>query len=181
MALASISDRPLPPELNGARLLGERAAIAGYTRNGSISAGGSCRFLETSDGWITLNLARDDDWESLPALVQRDIPPDWSALADAVLDIATDGLVAQGRQLGLAIAKHGFDARPGSWPWIQVQGAERATRSNSPPLVIELASLWAGPLCGHLLHITGARVIKVESVHRPDGARFGAARFPSSA
>jgi crotonobetainyl-CoA:carnitine CoA-transferase CaiB-like acyl-CoA transferase len=44
-------------------------------------------------------------------------------------------------------------------------------------LVIELASLWAGPLCGHLLQAMGARVIKVESPGRPDGARFGPPAF----
>ncbi|HLG88093.1 MAG TPA: CoA transferase [Alphaproteobacteria bacterium] len=39
------------------------------------------------------------------------------------------------------------------------------------------SSLWAGPLCGHLLRLLGARVVKVESMSRPDGARFGPARF----
>jgi crotonobetainyl-CoA:carnitine CoA-transferase CaiB-like acyl-CoA transferase len=43
--------------------------------------------------------------------------------------------------------------------------------------VIDLSSLWAGPLCGHLLQTLGARVIKVESSQRPDGARFGAENF----
>ena len=40
-------------------------------------------------------------------------------------------------------------------------------------LAIDLSSLWAGPLCGHLLTRIGCRVIKVESTSRPDGARFG--------
>ena len=45
------------------------------------------------------------------------------------------------------------------------------------PLVVDLSALWAGPLCCHLLQIAGARVIKVESTRRPDGARKGPAEF----
>lgn len=39
--------------------------------------------------------------------------------------------------------------------------------------MIDLSSLWAGPLCGHLLTRIGCRVVKVESIARPDGARLG--------
>ncbi len=46
-----------------------------------------------------------------------------------------------------------------------------------PFTVVNLSALWAGPLCGHLLAALGARVIKVESVTRPDGARRGPRRF----
>jgi len=45
------------------------------------------------------------------------------------------------------------------------------------PLVVDLSSLWAGPLCGHLLTRAGARVVKVESTRRPDGARLGPPGF----
>ncbi len=45
------------------------------------------------------------------------------------------------------------------------------------PLVIDLCALWAGPLCGQLLVQAGARVIKVESVSRLDGARGGPPEF----
>ena len=53
---------------------------------------------------------------------------------------------------------------------------ESASRPGRP-LVVDLSALWAGPLCGHLLHLCGADVIKVESDTRPDGARFGNAAF----
>jgi crotonobetainyl-CoA:carnitine CoA-transferase CaiB-like acyl-CoA transferase len=43
--------------------------------------------------------------------------------------------------------------------------------------VLDLSTLWAGPLCGHLLGLAGARVIKLESLSRPDGARHGPAAF----
>jgi crotonobetainyl-CoA:carnitine CoA-transferase CaiB-like acyl-CoA transferase len=48
---------------------------------------------------------------------------------------------------------------------------------RGPPLVVDFSSLWAGPLCARLLAARGARVVKVESRSRPDGARFGPAPF----
>jgi crotonobetainyl-CoA:carnitine CoA-transferase CaiB-like acyl-CoA transferase len=44
-------------------------------------------------------------------------------------------------------------------------------------LVVDLSAMWAGPLCARLLGLAGMRVIKVESVWRPDGARAGDPRF----
>ncbi|WP_245367440.1 CoA transferase [Nocardia goodfellowii] len=38
-------------------------------------------------------------------------------------------------------------------------------------LVVDLSALWAGPLCARLLGLAGARVVKVESVQRPDAGR----------
>jgi crotonobetainyl-CoA:carnitine CoA-transferase CaiB-like acyl-CoA transferase len=45
------------------------------------------------------------------------------------------------------------------------------------PLVVDLSALWAGPLCAQLLGAAGARVVKVETVDRLDGARRGEPRF----
>jgi crotonobetainyl-CoA:carnitine CoA-transferase CaiB-like acyl-CoA transferase len=55
----------------------------------------------------------------------------------------------------------------------------RLLAGNRPPesidglVVADLSALWAGPLVGALLVRAGARVMKVESSTRPDGARFG--------
>jgi len=44
--------------------------------------------------------------------------------------------------------------------------------------VVDLTSLWAGPLCSKLLGAAlGARVVKVEDLRRPDGARQGPPAF----
>ena len=176
MALAHCTGRDFLAIHGGARLLGERAAIAGHARNGPISPGGSCRFIEAQDGWIALNLARDDDWQMLPAVFEREIEADWGAVAAAARGISADILVARGRDLGLAIAPH---RPPGSVrPWHRaILEPGHAPPRNEAPVVIELASLWAGPLCGHLLTLAGARVIKVESTSRPDGGRSGPRAF----
>jgi crotonobetainyl-CoA:carnitine CoA-transferase CaiB-like acyl-CoA transferase len=44
-------------------------------------------------------------------------------------------------------------------------------------VVVDLSSMWAGPLCARLLGLAGADVIKVESASRPDGGRAGERRF----
>jgi crotonobetainyl-CoA:carnitine CoA-transferase CaiB-like acyl-CoA transferase len=43
--------------------------------------------------------------------------------------------------------------------------------------VLDFSSLWAGPLCCSLLQSAGARAVKLESLSRPDGSRFGPAAF----
>lgn len=61
---------------------------------------------------------------------------------------------------------------PAGVRWRECKDAMR--RSRSPhPLVVDLTSLWAGPLAGSLLAEAGARVVKVEGSARPDGARRG--------
>lgn len=56
-------------------------------------------------------------------------------------------------------------------------GPPRRPAPRHRPLVVDLSSMWAGPLCAKLLGDAGARVVKVESVRRPDGARQGDAAF----
>ncbi|GAB2985869.1 CoA transferase [Amycolatopsis acidiphila] len=59
-------------------------------------------------------------------------------------------------------------------------GPARAVRRRwrlPPMLVADLSSGWAGPLCGHLLTLLGARVLKVEDPARPDGARVWSREF----
>lgn len=184
LALASAADgamlalKHLVPEaqlpLNGALLLGERARLLGLSRQGRTSANGSCRLLDTLDGRIALNLARDDDWGLLPALVEDAGACDWDSLAALVARWPTDELVARGAELGLAIAADRPAVAPKHWV-VRTPGA--TTRRRDRPLVLDLSSLWAGPLAGSLLAMLGADVTKLESAARPDGARGGHAGF----
>ncbi len=60
--------------------------------------------------------------------------------------------------------------------WLASDGTSSVHKS-SPLRVVDLSSLWAGPLCGQLLASAGCEVIKVESLSRPDGARLGSPEF----
>lgn len=170
LALAALCPT-LDPGFDACRLLGERAAIAGLSRQGRRSAGGACRLWQVVDGVLALNLARADDAELLPAWVEAAVA-DEAALADILARRELATLVERARLLGLAAAPM---LPPSSQPtWFH------ATRHAPPvqpprrtPLVIDLGALWAGPLCAQLLSQCGARVVKVESRARPDGARNG--------
>jgi hypothetical protein len=175
------------PRLYDTRLLTERAALSGLKRGGAASCNRTCRLLEARDGWIAINLAREVDRNSVPALVGCTFEEEpWSALARATPRLRVAQLVESARRLGLAVAAVGRPAvRSGEAPpdaIFPVQPiAGVAPRSPNwtrfPPLVIDLSALWAGPLCAHLLGQAGAHVIKVESPGRPDSIRATAPEF----
>jgi crotonobetainyl-CoA:carnitine CoA-transferase CaiB-like acyl-CoA transferase len=54
---------------DAAELISGRAALAGFTRGGQVSAGGSCLLLRAADGWCAVNLSRPDDLAAVPAVV----------------------------------------------------------------------------------------------------------------
>lgn len=159
---------------NGALLLGERARILRLTRQGAVSANGSCRLLATKSGRIALNLPRADDWELVPALLGEPAA-DWAALARIAATRPARELLEQGRLLGLAIALDQHVPAPPAPLRLETLGTPRLCAGA--PLVVDLSALWAGPLAGALLAAAGAQVVKVESIRRPDGARAGDRRF----
>jgi crotonobetainyl-CoA:carnitine CoA-transferase CaiB-like acyl-CoA transferase len=60
--------------------------------------------------------------------------------------------------------------------WPQREASVRSSRPASPLAgvrIFDLTSFWAGPYVGQILGFFGAEVIKVESIQRPDGTRFG--------
>ncbi|WP_162846139.1 CoA transferase [Seongchinamella sediminis] len=164
--------------LDGASLLSERAAFPGLSRQGRVSANGSCHLLRARDGWLALNLARDDDWALLPAWLEAALDlPCWQQLAERVAQRDISRLLERGRTLGLPVAcARPENRRADSWFSLASRGPGGAG-GRSGPLVVDLSSLWAGPLCTHLLGLAGARVIKVESAGRLDGARGGDTDF----
>lgn len=175
-ALAALGARVPEAYADGAALLAERAALLGLQRNGATSSGGSCRLLRSADAMLAVNLARRDDWGLLPAWLVDSAVVDWGTLAQRLRRHGSAEVVERARLLGLPVAAATLPA-PASEPWCRVQrhAPPLATdRGGRRPLVVDLSSLWAGPLCAQVLHQLGARVIKVESALRPDGARSDA-------
>jgi hypothetical protein len=183
MALSLLAGDDWAADLDGPALLGEHAAIWGLRRRGTTSPSGSCRLVACADGWIAVNLARPDDIALLPAWLEQDAeviePTDpWSGLSHSVRPRDSGALIARARLMGLPVAPVAPPPQcPPAWLRIDACGTARPHRDRRPPLVIDLSSLWAGPLCTQLLLACGARVIKVESTARPDGARLGPATF----
>lgn len=163
-------------------LLGERAAISGLRSGGDVSCGGATRLVLTGDDdWMAVALARPEDIELVSAWLELATPPTdvWAAVVDGVATGRSEDLVERAVMLGLPVALLPRTPAPAT------DAVSRTlVRAPDPPpsaltdlVVVDLSSLWAGPLCGSLLASAGARVIKVESTTRPDGARVGPAAF----
>jgi hypothetical protein len=164
--------------LDGPALLGERAALSGLTRRGEQSCGGSSRLLRSTDSWIAISLVRPADVELLPAWLGVAASADpWPAVASAVATRAGAELVQSGAELGLAVARLG-ERQDDRAAVVAIRLGEAAPAPlGTRRRVVDLSSLWAGPLAGQLLAAAGMDVVKVESITRPDGAREGTAAF----
>ncbi len=177
-----------PVAVDPLELLTQRAALAGLGRQGSRSCGGATRLLASADGWLALSLARPSDHELVPAWLERDAPLDgegWDSIAEVVSHRPGRPLVERAALLGLAAASVGEPQADPVDPTRSPDGVRRVRLDGVAPgsgslvgcRVVDLSSLWAGPLCGALLARAGAEVIKVESTRRPDGSRSGPAQF----
>ena len=182
-ALLAAARRAGAPDLD-MRLFAERAAELGLTRHGGVSANGAARLLRTVDGWVAVNLARPDDLDAVPAWIGCEIGDDpWTALTRAALLRKASDLAQAGQELGVPVAAVGVRDDEQQRARGRIEGARIVRLGQGRPgpirrpLVIDLSALWAGPLCAHILGLAGARVVKVESVRRPDAARQGPAAF----
>jgi crotonobetainyl-CoA:carnitine CoA-transferase CaiB-like acyl-CoA transferase len=193
-----------PVDVDVLALLGERAALAGLRRGGDVSCGRAARLLAAADGWVAVNLPRLDDLDLLPAWLADYAPADgpgaepddagsgpaesvWAAIAAAVATASAESLAERAQLLGLpaaALPRHPPPVSPADallMGGLPVRATRRGDAAAIPRLegllIADLSSLWAGPVCTNLLQQAGARVVKVESVHRPDGARRGPTEF----
>jgi crotonobetainyl-CoA:carnitine CoA-transferase CaiB-like acyl-CoA transferase len=172
-ALATVAGRPV--QLDGRRLLGERAALAGFGRRGPVSAGGGTHLLRAMDGVVALTLARDADREAVPALLGRERTGEpWAAIGRWASRQPAVQVADRAALLGIPAAALPEEA-PVLPPYRLCRKGSRT--ETDVPLVVDLTALWAGPLAANLLGLTGARVVKVESRSRLDGARQGPRAF----
>jgi hypothetical protein len=163
---------------DGLDLVVERARAAGLSRGGSLSCGGFARILPCADGWIACSLARPEDVELLPAWFDEPVgvaADPWTVVETLAARRTAAELVIAAAPLGLPVAALG--EVPAEADPVGRQHLSNERRRRHRPLVVDLSSLWAGPLCARLLGELGAEVVKVESTTRPDGARLGPDRF----
>jgi crotonobetainyl-CoA:carnitine CoA-transferase CaiB-like acyl-CoA transferase len=164
-------------DVDAATVLAGRATIMNLDPPGRISAGGATRLLPTADGWCAVALPRDDDVAALPALIEVDaVTGDpWAELSRWAATCSSHDVIARTQLLDIAAAALG-EASAGR-PTVRPYGAGAGPRRADGLLVVDMSSLWAGPLCGQLLARAGAVVVKVESASRPDGTRRGEPAF----
>jgi hypothetical protein len=154
--------------IDGPALAAERAAVVGLTRNGTTSCGDAARLVQALDGWLCVDLPRPSDLDLLPAWLEDDGP--WEAL---VAERPSADLLERAALLGLPVTAPGeCTGRPSS-----TRLGDGPPRTPEGLRVVDLTSMWAGPLCASLLSMAGAEVIKVEAPDRPDGARSGPKAF----
>lgn len=183
----------VPLEVDAVALLGERAAIGGLTRRSPTSCGGATRLVRAADGWLAVALPRPEDRELLPAWLGLDAadPGDaedneasWAVVEGALGGRRCREAAERAWMLGLPVSH--LPQGPGAAatappPLPMIATPVPAPVPDPRPLrditVIDLSSLWAGPLCGNLLSLAGADVVKVESTTRPDGSRAGPGQF----
>lgn len=181
-------------DLTGTRVdafgaLVERSRLQpGLRRGGTTSCGGSTRILRAADGLIALALPRESDVQSLPALLEADVEGTgrslpvseaiWERAGECIARAPSRHWTSRATLLGMAVGRFGECAIPtAAFPAVRTITYRAGEPVSGRPVVVDLSSLWAGPLCGHLLSEMGAEVVKVEDVNRPDGARIGSPGF----
>ena len=152
------------------RMVLDRSDSLPLDRPTHISPNGSCRLLPTLDGWIAVNLPRTDDRDLVPAWTHTDWGLDpWETVTAAARREATASFAARGAGLGLPVAILGESCE-------RLPGDRLHPSASTGPggrlRVLDLSSLWAGPLCGSILALFGHAVLKVESATRPDPIRI---------
>ena len=129
-----------------------------------------CRLVEASDGWLAVNLAREDDRDVVPAWLQCEVGGQpWAAIVEIARDRLVVDLLERAIMLGMPVSVVGETASPDAWT---IANGVPQPRRLSEMSVIDLSALWAGPLCGGLLSEAGMAVTKVEASARPDPTRL---------
>ena len=159
---------------SGHSLIVERAPLLGHRGWGETSAGGSCRLIKTLDTTLAVNLPRQEDISSVSAWLQIEAQENiWNVIQSYASNSSSQVLLERAELLGLAVSKVG-EAKDMT---IEVTHKSSIGAYSRQPKVVDLSSMWAGPLCSWFLMRSGAEVIKIESSKRPDRGRLNQAPF----
>ncbi len=154
----------------------DRTGLLDLAEPGLWSPNRACRLVQAADGWIAVNLAREEDRELVPAWLRADTWGDpWEAIVEVARERHCKELIEQAILLGLPAGIVGERAAAG-FPCAAPSPAQSRPPAK-PILVVDLSALWAGPMCGAILAAMGAEVVKIESPHRPDPTRSSSAEF----
>ena len=131
--------------------------------------------MAAADGVLAVSLTRTSDTEAVPAWLELDGSGDdvWETVAAGVRDKPVAELLERAEWLGLAVGKATRPSPPAEPCSLTDAGPAAPDRKQ----VLDVSSLWAGPLCASLLGGFGFEVLKVEAPGRPDGARYGSPAF----
>lgn len=146
-------------------------------RPGLRSPNAACRLVRAADGWMAVNLAREDDRNLVPAWLKcgLDVDP-WTAVATLAGARTLEDLISDAVLFGMPVAAVAEVAGGAlEAPLIELGAGSTSRRRRIK--VVDLSTLWAGPLCGAILAQAGANVVRVESLRRPDPTRFSTPGF----
>jgi hypothetical protein len=155
------------------RALGNAAGVDAFAclneRGGPEPSRRKTRLLRAADTWIAVSLARADDLDAIPAWLEVDIDAradPWLVIAATVAIRPATAVVARARLLGLAAAVLGERPPPSLWHGLPVSATRlgEATPLAGTPAVVNLSSLWAGPLCARILAAAGASVTVPDAI-----------------
>jgi hypothetical protein len=135
-----------------------RDAPGGLQPPGLISPNRHCHLIAAREGWLAVNLARQEDRDVISALTGARTAPE-VALAARATSVVAAALVCELVELHLPTALVG-EAQP--------MRLSPIGSFEVPRRVLDMSALWAGPLCSELLRRAGANVIRIDSLSRPD-------------
>ena len=155
---ALLTERAKLIGLDTASLL-ERDAPGGLEIPGLFSANRHCRLLQARNGWVAVNLAREDDRTLILALADKRNITVWEYLEEMAAALTALEFLGKVTEWQIPVAHLGeSETLPLRTPV--------ATKISGR--VLDLSALWAGPLCAGLLARAGADVMQIASIGRPD-------------
>ena len=156
------------PSVSGSDLLWERIVELDSKPDVGISFNRSCRIIQARDGLLAFNLAREEDWSLLPALLEIESScQSWGELEISVKRKARRPLLERARLMGLPVSIPGDEDVLGIW-LDELFTSDTGLSAYGDLKILDFSSLWAGPLCSHLLLNLGCKVSKIESKDRRD-------------